>query len=257
MTAPWINQLGVYQLPIAAPPGSPVLDSTLFSLPNPLLGWADYGMDVSAEWRFGGSSASLTDLTGEVTLVPHGTAPTFGASSVSLVAGGLNGLDSNIPTQHGQTLLCVAQYEVPATTGQLNVLFEGKDVSATYQALFLANSSPSGTGYVFAPAGGVKTAQPTLTNGQWFFYAFSQDTTGWTSFVSGVSQTGADVLTIINPSQFMSLGNSWVNNSNYTANAPTLAWAMIVPQTMTAEEMACVYFQQKVQQRQLYSRTVV
>lgn len=258
MTAPWINQLGVYQLPIAAPPGSPPLVASNFTLPNPTLSWADYGMaNVAAEWDLAGTEGgSLTDLTGQQTLVPHGTAPTFNTTSLSLIGGGLNGLDSAVLTQLGQTIMCVARYDIAVTSGNLTVLFQGKDISNTYQLGFLDNAATPGTYFAFHPAASIKIAQPTISAGAFFFYGLSYDAAGWTSFVSGATQSSTDVLTV-ESGQTITFGNSWVNNSTYFTQPPTFMSATIVNQRLSAEEMACVYFQQQVKNLQLYGVTIV
>lgn len=139
-------------------------------------------------WMFGGSSDSLTSLSGGHIMTPAaGALPTYKNSSLILpaVATGFNGLSSEYNDSNSMTLTAVIQY-----TGAATQILLGVNTGTLGECIYMSRTSVL-THLVRNTAGESVTTEipvPTgLTAGKYIFLAFSRDGNNLISMVGGAS----------------------------------------------------------------------
>lgn len=202
---------------VPAVPGVPVLNPENLSPVFPVAPESE-ALD---HFVFGGDIESLTGLKGLLTLSPANAAPSFSDSSLATVAGGLNGLTSNLPEPDVYTQCAVIRYQLVDTDRKL--VFgtvqggsgDGKGIMLNYQESWnfsvLARPNSAATGM---PQGAVVGARE-----GWIFAALAVDSVAnkWKVYVGGASQ----IVEVTPASAYQkSTRGLALGNAYYTAAAP-------------------------------------
>jgi len=207
---------------IAPPAGAPALSASRWSpvfIDIPEAGAVDH-------FLFGGSEASLVGLKGRSTLTAANPSspPVYAPASLTLSAGGRNGLLSPMLEPDAYTLCCVVKYTVDALGRMLFGTSQGG--SGDGKGFALLNDNLGSFSALMRPNGNRTPISRTLLVdllGSWVFVAFGVDAQGnrFRTFVGGVNP-----VELVNATQYarsdrvISLGNAHYESSagvNYKA----------------------------------------